>query len=97
MKQGNCADRLVADNVVALSRMYGRLALTRFGLQAIERQRKLTMRVFLNLRHPHRKAVDHHVGVERFENILREQAMVDARVFVFLELRQLVLSYVNHR
>jgi hypothetical protein len=76
--------------------MYGRLELTRFGLQAFERQRKLTMRLFTNLRHPHRKAVDHHVGVERFEDILREQAMVDARVFVFLELRQLVLSYVNH-
>jgi hypothetical protein len=97
VEQGDCADRLVADNVVALLRMYGRLELTRLGLQAIERQRKLTVRVFPNLRHPHRKAVDHHVGVERFEDILREQAMVDARIFVFLELRQLVLSYVNHR
>jgi hypothetical protein len=40
--------------------------------------------------------VDHHIVVEGFENILREQAMVDARVLVLLELGQLILSNIHH-
>ncbi len=29
----------------------------------------LIIEVLLNLRHPHRKTVDDHMGVERFENV----------------------------
>jgi hypothetical protein len=49
-----------------------------------------------NLRHPHWKAVDYHIVVEGLENILREQAVIDARVLVLLELGQLILSDVHH-
>jgi hypothetical protein len=49
-----------------------------------------------NLRHPHWKAVDHDIVVEGFENIAREQAMVDARVLVLIELRELILSDIHH-
>jgi hypothetical protein len=48
------------------------------------------------LRHPHRKAVNHHMGVEWFQNISRKQAVVDGRVLVLFELWQLILPYVNH-
>lgn len=47
-------------------------------------------------RHPHGKALDHHVGIERFENIATEQRMVDAAVFVFLEAWEFVLAHVDH-
>ena len=50
-----------------------------------------------NLRHPHWKAVNHYVGVEWFQDISREQAMIDAGIFVFLKLRQLILPNVYHR
>jgi hypothetical protein len=49
-----------------------------------------------DLRHPHGKTFDDYVGVEWLEDILREQAMINARVLVLSELRQLVLSYVHH-
>jgi hypothetical protein len=51
----------------------------------------------LNLRHPHWKTVYHHMGVEGFEDIAGKQAMINARVFVLLEFRQLVLANVDHR
>jgi hypothetical protein len=40
--------------------------------------------------------VDHHIVVEGLENISREQAMVDARVLVLLELGELILSDIHH-
>ena len=41
--------------------------------------------------------MNHHMGIERFENIARKQAMVDARVFVLVEFGEFVLTYVDHR
>jgi hypothetical protein len=49
-----------------------------------------------NLRHPHGEAVYHDVRVERLQDIARNQTVIDARVLVLLELRELVLPYVHH-
>jgi hypothetical protein len=49
-----------------------------------------------DLRHPHGKAVDNKMRVKRLEHISGQQTVVDARVLVLLEFRQLILSYVNH-
>jgi hypothetical protein len=40
----------------------------------------------LDSRHGHGKTFDNEIRVEGFENIARQQAMVDARVLVLLEL-----------
>ncbi len=46
--------------------------------------------------HPHGKALDDDIGVEGLENIFRRQRVVDAAVFVLLEVRQIFLPYVHH-
>jgi hypothetical protein len=78
-------------------RKTGDIELTRFGLDDPKRQHNSCLGLPTDhLRHPHWKAVNHHMGVEWLQNISREQAMIDGRVFVFLELGQLILSYVHH-
>ena len=42
------------------------------------------MEILQNSRHPHGKAFYYKMGVEWLENILREEAVVDARIFVLL-------------
>jgi hypothetical protein len=49
-----------------------------------------------DLRHPHRKALDHHMRVERLEDILREQTVVYTRILVLFEFGELVLADVHH-
>jgi hypothetical protein len=50
----------------------------------------------VHLRHPHWKAVDHYMSVERLEDISREETVVHTGVLVLLELGQLVLPDVHH-
>ena len=50
----------------------------------------------LDLRHPHGEALDHHMGVEGLQHISRHQTVVYALIFVLLQLRELVLSYIHH-
>jgi hypothetical protein len=47
-------------------------------------------------RHPHGKAFDDDMRIERLQDILRNQTVVDALVLVLFELRELVLPYVHH-
>lgn len=50
-----------------------------------------------DLRHRHRKEINGHIGVEGFQNISGNQRMVDPSIFVLLQPRELVRSYVDHR
>jgi hypothetical protein len=50
----------------------------------------------VHLRHPHRKAVNHKVVVEWLHDISRDETVVNARVLVLVQLRELVLPYVHH-
>lgn len=69
--------------------------LTRFGLLRVSVIFYEVNRIRY-LRHPHRKAFDHYIVVEGFENILREQTVVNARVLVLLQPWKFVLSNVHH-
>lgn len=48
-------------------------------------------------RHAHGETFDHKIRIEWLENISGEQRMVDARIFVFLQARKSLLSYIYHR
>lgn len=47
-------------------------------------------------RHPHGEALDGDIGVEGLEDVARGQRSIYAAIFVLLEVRQLVLSHVDH-
>lgn len=49
-----------------------------------------------NSRHGHGKHVDCDIGVERLQDVLRDQGFVHSRVLVLLELWQLVHPNVDH-
>ena len=46
--------------------------------------------------HRHGKALDHDVCIERLEDIARQERVVNAAVFVFLEARKLFLANIDH-
>lgn len=48
------------------------------------------------IRHGHWEQVNDEFGVERLEDISRQQRVVNTTVFVFFELRQLILPNVHH-
>ena len=50
----------------------------------------------VHLRHPHGKAVNHKVVVERLHDISRDKTVVNARVLVLVQLRELILPYIHH-
>lgn len=49
-----------------------------------------------DLRHPHGKALDGEIGIEWFQHVFGNIAVVDGGVFVLLELWQLFLANVDH-
>lgn len=49
-----------------------------------------------HLRHAHREAFDDNMCIERLQYIFRNQTLVHSRVFVLLQLGQLVLPNVHH-
>lgn len=53
-------------------------------------------RVRVDSRHAHGKTVDHKVIVERLENIPAYERVVDTRIPVTLQVRQLMLANVHH-
>jgi hypothetical protein len=73
--------------------------LTRFGLQNTY---QIQLFIWFKLynsdysRHGHWETIDDEVGVEWLQDIARQQAVVDARVLVLLELGKPVLTNVNH-
>ena len=73
--------------------------LTRFGLQntyQIQFFIKIKSHKSDYSRHRHWETIDDDVGVEWLQDIARQQAVVDARVLVLLELRKPVLTNVHH-
>lgn len=46
--------------------------------------------------HPHGKTFYDKVGIEGLEDITRQERMVNTLVLVFLQVRKLFLSHVNH-
>lgn len=73
--------------------------LTAFGLcrSQVSPLRRISSHIAGNdLRHPHGKTFDRNMGVEGLQDVSRHQGVVDARVFVLFELRQLVRTEVDH-
>jgi hypothetical protein len=73
--------------------------LTRFGLQntyQIHSSFKFRLYASFYSRHRHWETIDDEVGVEWLQDITRQQAVVDARVLVLLELGKPVLTNVHH-
>lgn len=50
----------------------------------------------VHLRHPHGKALDDHILIERFKDISRDQGVVNARVLVLLQFMNILLADVAH-
>lgn len=46
--------------------------------------------------HAHGEALDDYIGVEWLEDILGNERVVDCRILVLLQVRQVFLSYVDH-
>ena len=47
-------------------------------------------------RHGHGETFYHEVGVERLQNVLGHEGIVDSRVFVLVQLGQIALPDVDH-